>query len=88
MIAVVVVLAVALLARAARAWRRPGVVVAVLVLAAVVGAHLAAVLLFAVVTVIGVALAVLVFAIAGVVVESGWGVVPYQPLPRRSGERS
>jgi hypothetical protein len=86
----VVVLALALLARAAWAWRPSGAtaaVVAVLVLGAVLGEHLMAVVLLAVVTVICGALGVLLSAIAEVVVESGWGVQPYQPWPRRSGER-
>jgi hypothetical protein len=70
-----------LLACAARAWRWLPLA-AVLILASVLGAHLVAVLLLTAVTAICVALAVLTFAIAGVVVESGWGV---QPCCRRAG---
>lgn len=77
--AAVAVLALALLARAARAWRPSGaaaVVMAVLVLPAVLGEHLMAVLLLAVVTTICVALGVLLSAIADVVAQSGWRTVP------------
>jgi hypothetical protein len=56
--------------------RQAAVVVVVLLLAAVFGVHLMAVVLFTVVTVICVALGVLSSAIADVVVESGWRVVP------------
>jgi hypothetical protein len=57
--------------------RRPAAVAAVLlVLASLLGAHLAAVLLLAAVTAVCLALGVLAFAIAGVVVESGWRTVP------------
>jgi hypothetical protein len=56
--------------------RQAAAVVVVLLLAAVFGAHLMAVLLFVAVTVICVALAVLLSAIADVVVESGWRTVP------------
>lgn len=71
----------ALLACAARASRWLALV-AVLVLAAALGAHLAAVLLLAVVTAICAALGVLLSAIADVVVESGWRVVPCQKVAR------
>lgn len=54
--------------------RRPAAVTAVLlVLASLLGAHLAAVLLL---TAVCLALAVLAFAIADVVAESGWRTVP------------
>ena len=57
--------------------RRPAAAAAVLlVLASLFGAHLVAVLLLAGVTAVCVALAVLAFGIAGVVAESGYGVVP------------
>lgn len=60
----------------------PAAVAAVLlVLASLLGAHLVAVLLLTAVTVIGVAFAALAFAIAGVVAESGWRVVPRCPVP-------
>jgi hypothetical protein len=51
-----------------------------LVLAAVFGAHLAAVLLLAAVTVICAALVALSAGIAGAVVESGWRTVPGCPV--------
>jgi hypothetical protein len=57
--------------------RRPAVLAAVLlILASVLGAHLAAVLLLTTVTAVCAALAVLAVAIAGVVAESGWRTVP------------
>ena len=61
---------------------RPAAVAAVLlVLASLFGAHLVAVLLCSAVTVICVAIVALSFAIAEVVVQTGWGVVPRRPVP-------